>query len=280
MGKTLYVSDLDGTLLNRRDRLPEFTIRVLNRMLSEGMLFTFATARSWYSAHVVAEGLSPTLPWVVHNGAFVVDGATGERRQEEFFTPEQRGAVLAAGKELDLWPLVYAVIDGRERVLYLEGKPRHPGMEHYLSRRKGDRRLLPAESPEALFQGKAYYFTFIGGKEQLAPLWERAKGMDGLNLTFQQELYREEYWLELAPRRATKAQAALRLKRDLGCERLVSFGDAMNDLPLFAVSDESYAVSNAAEAVKAAATGVIGSNQEDGVARFLLERLGRMEGIK
>ena len=53
MPKTLYVSDLDGTLLDRRDRLPGYTVRTLNALLQKSMLFTFATAGSWHSAHVV-----------------------------------------------------------------------------------------------------------------------------------------------------------------------------------------------------------------------------------
>ena len=77
MPKTLYVSDLDGTLLDRRDRLPGYTVRTLNALLQKGMLFTFATARSWHSAHVVTEGLSPELPWIVHNGSMLCEGRTG-----------------------------------------------------------------------------------------------------------------------------------------------------------------------------------------------------------
>ncbi len=52
----------------------------------------------------------------------------------------------------------------------------------------------------------------------------------------------------------------------------------MNDLPLFGVADESYAVENALPEVKEAATGVIGTNEQGGVARFLMERFER-EGI-
>ncbi len=58
----------------------------------------------------------------------------------------------------------------------------------------------------------------------------------------------------------------------------MAFGDAMNDLPLFGVADESYAVENALPEVKEAATGVIGTNEQGGVARFLMERFER-EGI-
>ena len=144
-------------------------------------------------------------------------------------------------------------------------------MAHYIHSRPGDKRLTPVDSPEALLQGETYYFTFIHDQAALEPLWKQVKELSWLNLTFQQDLYRKEYWLEITSEQATKAQAALRLKERLGCDRLVAFGDAMNDLPLFAVADESCAVANAQESVLAAASRVIGSNEEDGVAKYLLE---------
>ena len=64
-GKTLYVSDLDGTLLSRRDRLSPYTVETLNRLLHAGVLFTYATARSLSSASVVTEGLRMDLPVIV-----------------------------------------------------------------------------------------------------------------------------------------------------------------------------------------------------------------------
>ena len=40
-------------------------------------------------------------------------------------------------------------------------------------------------------------------------------------------------------------------------------------MDLFEAADEAYAVANAADVLKAVATGVIGANDEDGVARWL-----------
>ena len=40
MDKTLYVTDLDGTLLNTKDRIDDFSIRTINELTSKGMLFT------------------------------------------------------------------------------------------------------------------------------------------------------------------------------------------------------------------------------------------------
>lgn len=71
------------------------------------------------------------------------------------------------------------------------------------------------------------------------------------------------------PKAASKASAALWLKSSLGCGRLVVFGDEENDVDLFEAADEAYAVANAADVLKAVATGVIGANDEDGVARWL-----------
>ena len=52
---------------------------------------------------------------------------------------------------------------------------------------------------------------------------------------------------------------------------MISFGDAVNDIPMFEISDECYAVENAVEELKAAATGIIDSNENDGVANWLKE---------
>lgn len=91
------------------------------------------------------------------------------------------------------------------------------------------------------------------------------------NCTLQQELYRPEYFCEIMPRKATKANAILKLKALWRCDRVVSFGDAINDLSMFRISDECYAVENAVEELKAASTGVIKSNDADGVALWLQE---------
>jgi hydroxymethylpyrimidine pyrophosphatase-like HAD family hydrolase len=75
------------------------------------------------------------------------------------------------------------------------------------------------------------------------------------------------------PQSATKANAIEKLKVITKCDRIVSFGDAINDIPLFSVSDECYAVENAVEELKNIATAVIRSNEEDGVAYWLRKKM-------
>ena len=75
----------------------------------------------------------------------------------------------------------------------------------------------------------------------------------------------------LVPDGATKKNGALKLKELFGCDKIVAFGDGVNDIPLFKAADECYAVSNAASELKEIATAVIVSNEEDSVATWLHE---------
>ncbi len=57
-------------------------------------------------------------------------------------------------------------------------------------------------------------------------------------------------------------------------DRIVVFGDSINDIPMFQIADEAYAVENALPELKQYATRVIASSEEDGVAKLLKERTG------
>lgn len=48
--RTLYVTDLDGTLMRGDKTISAFTVDTLNRLIEQGMLITYATARSFHSA--------------------------------------------------------------------------------------------------------------------------------------------------------------------------------------------------------------------------------------
>jgi len=65
--------------------------------------------------------------------------------------------------------------------------------------------------------------------------------------------------------------AELAASHGIGRESVIAFGDMPNDLPLLAWAGTSCAVANAHPDVLAAATHVIGSNDDDGVAAYLEE---------
>ena len=277
MEKTLYETDLDGTLLNKNDRINPKSIEIINSLVEKGMAFTYATARSLVSASVVTQGLSTNIPVIAYNGAFIFQPATGEILFREHFSREEMTYASDLIRTYEISPLVYAFIDGVEKVSWNPARE-NDGVQRYLSLRKGDRRLRPVENNAQLYEGEIFYFTCIGTKEELMPLYEAISKNKQYRCTIQQELYRPEYFCEIMPAGATKANAIRKLKEIRGCDKVISFGDAINDLPMFEISDACYAVENAVEELKAAADGVIGSNENDGVAKWLLEHFASEAG--
>lgn len=232
------------------------------------MCFSYATARSLSSASIVTVGLETDIPVVVYNGAFIKNVKTGEIISSFKFEETEKNDVAYFLNSVDIYPLVYAFVDGQERVSWLKGKE-NEGMERYLNLRSGDKRLRNVLEKSDLYIGDAFYFTCIGNRTELLPVYKKFKLDIRYTCTFQQELYREEYWCEIMPRKATKAEGISKLKEITQCDRIVSFGDAVNDIPMFSISDECYAVDNAVVELKNIATSIIKSNDEDGVAHWL-----------
>lgn len=270
--KTLYVTDLDGTLLNTKHRINQYSLDVINDLVAKGMLFTYATARSLVSASVVTEGLATNIPVIAYNGAFIINPETNEMLTSTFFTKEETDKIQRELANHGISPLVYSYIDGVEKVSWITSKE-NEGIRYYLEMRKGDKRFRPLADEKCLYDGEMFYFTCIGEKEELQPIYEIFSKDDRYTCTLKQEIYRTEYWCEILPKKATKAEAINKLKKLWNCDRVVAFGDAINDIPMFQVADESYAVSNALDEVKEMATGIIDSNDEDGVAKWLKEHV-------
>lgn len=274
---TLYVTDLDGTLLNRQDRVSAWSRETLNRLVREGLPLTYATARSQHSASVVTAGLELTMPVVVYNGAFLAKGSLKNREILSLnrFTSEQTRIVAQVMQVCGVSPLVYAFTGSPVETVSWVAGTENDGLRYYFSQRPGDPRFVRLPSAERLYEGDVFYYTCIGPREELEPVYEAMRGREGFRCTLQQELYRPEYFCEIMPERTSKANAIRNLCRMMGFTRLVSFGDAINDEPMFRISDVSCAVENAVPSLRAMATNIIPSNEEDGVARWLLENAGK-----
>lgn len=277
--KTLYVTDLDGTLLNTKDHISDYSLQTINQLVEEGMLFTYATARSLVSAAVVTKGLSTKIPIIAYNGAFIIKPDTGEILLSMYFSKDELDKIVDCLKQYDISAMVYSYIDDVEKVSWVTIKE-NDGIRRYLSLRNGDKRLRPLPDSKGLYDGNVYYLTCIGEKEELLPIYEMFQNDDHYTCIFQQELYRPEYWCEILPKQATKANAINKLKEMWNCDRVVSFGDAINDIPMFQISDECYAVANAVDALKELATGIIECNDNDGVAKWLQQNFKNDEREK
>lgn len=271
--KTLFVSDLDGTLLTAKETVSEYSMRLLNELIDEdGVLFTYATARSLNSAAKAVWGLRQNLPVILYNGAIIMEPWNGNKLYNSHFTGEMRGDIRRILHEYDVWPLVYSFLGNKERVSWLRGRET-AGMKRYLSRRAGDPRLNPVDSPDELKDDEIFYYTYIDAKERTDVLHAVFEKDARFRCIYQQETYQSDYWLEIMPAGTSKGAAATVLKERLGAEKLVAFGDALNDRELFRAADEAYAVENADEELKKAATAVIGYSEEDSVSKFIRDNL-------
>lgn len=271
--KTLFVTDLDGTLLTRGEKVSSYSRERINRLIENGMLFTFATARSVLSAENAVKGLNVNLPVVLYNGGLVYNLQTREVLHYSVFNDEEKGYVLSVLAERGIMPFVFGANKERERVAWIAGNE-SLGMRRYLSRRTNDARMYPVRTREELLQGSVFYFKCIGPREQLQAAWDILKYDSRFICIFHQETYQSDFWMEISPREATKANGVLFLKKTTGCDRVVCFGDTSNDSDMFDVCDEKYAVMNADEWLKKKSTGVIGYCEEDGVAKWLEQNSG------
>lgn len=263
--KTLYVSDLDGTLLRSSEITSDYTNSVINDLTDKGMIFSYATARSFITAKKVTKGLNARIPLIVYNGAFVIDNISGDILVENYFGD----TVYSLLEDLfsnGVYPIVYSYIDGKEKFSFIPELCTQ-GMNIFINSRKGDIRTNAVRSVSDLKSGNIFYITCIDEPEKLEPLYEKYKNK--FHCVYQKDIYSKEQWLEIMPKETSKSNAIKQLQTLMKCERLVVFGDGKNDIDMFQLADEGYAVQNADDVLKKYATAIILSNDDDGVAKWL-----------
>jgi 5-amino-6-(5-phospho-D-ribitylamino)uracil phosphatase len=79
---TLYVRDLDGTLLRSDATLSGFARDGINRLLGAGVQLTLASARGTAGMRALLDGIRLRLPVIELNGAFVSDMARRWSRRD------------------------------------------------------------------------------------------------------------------------------------------------------------------------------------------------------
>lgn len=270
--KTLYVTDLDGTLMRGDKTLSEFTVNTLNQLIDQGMLITYATARTFESAWEITKDIHFKIPVITRNGAVFADQILKKETDISHFSEEAVSTLkkLLTGT-IERVGFVTAYFDGEMAKTYRDGKL-CPGLQKYVDAHANDRRMRVIGEDSDLFDGVVTYITLIADRDELQPVYEKVRNAGDWECNFQQDNYGDEYWLEIGPPNATKAKAVLKCKEELLCDRVVVFGDSVNDLSMFAVADEACVVENGIEEVKSAATVLIPSNENDGVAIYLLRQ--------
>ena len=132
--KTLYISDLDGTLLRLDETVSAFTAETVNRLEAEGILFSYATARSYLTASKVTAGITARLPVIVYNGAFIIDSGTRAILSSTYFTEAEAEEIEGILLRSQIFPLRTALLPVCVSS-WTGGKP-IPGAGRFLARNR------------------------------------------------------------------------------------------------------------------------------------------------
>ncbi|MBQ7902837.1 MAG: HAD-IIB family hydrolase [Oscillospiraceae bacterium] len=268
--KTLYISDLDGTLLNSHMQVSRFTADTLNSLIDKGLLFSYATARSIVTAGEITKDITARFPLILYNGTMVVDNVTKQPVLTNFFPDRQAVEYVRLLTENSVSPLIYHFNGGTENMSFIKEKASRE-LKEFIYEYEGPIPHMTVETDSRLEIPNTFYIVCIDSREKLHPVYLQLKDHPGCNAIYHTDVYSGRQWLELMPKAAGKAGAVMMLKEKLGCDRVVCFGDGKNDISMFEAADECYAVANAVDELKATATGIIGTNDSDGVAKWLLE---------
>jgi HAD superfamily hydrolase (TIGR01484 family) len=76
IAENLYITDLDGTLLNQDGELSDYTKNVLKSLIEKGVQFSIATGRPLSLVSKVFDDITLTVPLVISNGVLVYDMTT------------------------------------------------------------------------------------------------------------------------------------------------------------------------------------------------------------
>jgi 5-amino-6-(5-phospho-D-ribitylamino)uracil phosphatase len=269
---TLFVTDLDGTFLAPDGRVRPYSAGVVRRATQRGARVTCATARSWTTTRRMVGGAF-TLPVVVHDGAATMLLADGTVVAARLLSAAVVDRVLSECRSEGAAPLVHTLSGGAEATAWLEHEP-SPHVRRYWRDWGPDPRSAPKAAWQELPRENVLGVAVVSNADQVGRLQGLLSSLPEAQVLVRADTYRDgPLWLEVTAAGVSKGSAVRALAQQLGAHRVVVFGDSVNDLPLFAVADESYAMATADPQVLAHATGVIGSNDEEAVAHWLAAEL-------
>ena len=81
------------------------------------------------------------------------------------------------------------------------------------------------------------YFTMVDSYQRLKPIYEQIKTLPHAKPTLYRDNYSDLYFLEVFSSDATKANGVLKIKKMLHADKVVAFGDNLNDIDMLGIAD-------------------------------------------
>ena len=269
--QTLYISDLDGTLLNRNSTVSPHSIEKINYLLQKGMLFTIATARTPATVVPLLEQLQIDIPAVLMNGAVLYDIRRKLYIRTNGFTDNSALRYIDLLEKRGLIPFVYRIDNNKLKVFH---KPLTYDIQREFKRQRENtpyKEFIPTINySDELLDNPPLFLMVIDRFDKLQTAAAEINRAGKCSFFCYRDIVDTEYgYLEIYPKGVSKAATAQQIIDKLTPWEVVAFGDNLNDMPLFKIADRRYAPENAVDEVKQQATAIIADNDHDGVALFL-----------
>ena len=271
----LFVTDLDGTLLNSNKEVSIKSIEILNKLIYDGVNFTVATARTPATVVDLLQDVNLKLPAVLMNGVLLYDIKEEKYINIKEIEKDTVDKVFDILNKFDKNAMVYGI---RNNHLWVYHKEFEYSWEYNFYKERADRKqktFLKVENyQESIKESKIINFIVFDKYEKIKGIYEELKKIDEISVEYYEDIYEKGcYFLEAYSAEASKANGIKLLSDYIEHDKLICFGDNLNDIPMFELADECYATANAVESVKEISTDVIGSCDEDGVALFMEKKL-------
>lgn len=278
--RRLFVSDLDGTLLNSEAQISEETLKIINEGIERGLDFTISTARTPTTALKIIEKLNLQLPIMMMNGVLIYDIVFKQYIKREVMDSNIIMVLLGLIKLKGLNCFLYG-LDNNQFVAYYDSVE-STSLNYFRNERimKYDKKFTEVEDLSLVAGRDIIYCMLREPKEKLEALYRELSVVKGVKAEFYPDIYSDNYYmLEIYSDKASKKEAVNYLRGTSRYDSVIGFGDNLNDKALVEASDYFYAVANAHPQIRELADAVIPSNDEDGVARFIQQmmRTGEME---
>lgn len=274
--KTLFVTDLDGTLLSTDSQVSRRSAEIISALSREGALITVATARTPATVEPLLSKTFTTVPAIVMTGAALWNRQERSLEETVMFPPSVAREAVELMVSCGVNPFVYTLRpDGRLNVIHCGSLTRRED-KFYQERRELKLKKFIFNPPGGYADSidKSILLLGIAETPVINLLAARMSAYETLSVSAYNDIFNPRIsYIEVFSAGVSKAAAVLRVKELTGADRTVVYGDNLNDLPMFEVADESVAPANARPEVRARATRVIGPNSADSVALDILSIL-------
>lgn len=252
----LVISDVDGTLLDDKKQLTPGAPAAVRRLYAAGIRFTIASARPPRMVRKLIDTLNVREPFACFNGAVIV--GPDEKIREEYPMAPADAQFLAdwiRQRGFDLW--VWTNDD------WLSTSPAGPHVAHH--QHELGRPPTPLTTQKI---GELDVLKLVGVSDNYDALAAAEKELAAMGKKTISATRSSPYYLDVTAAEANKGSVVRSISRLLGIptSEIVTIGDMSTDVLMFKKSGNSIAMGNALDDVKAQATFVTKSNEEDGFA--------------